>query len=130
MDYFDLKSLHVLLALTSISGFIIRWIWMRSGSVLIQLRSVRILPHVIDSLFLATGIWLAFTIQQFPFTHAWLTAKVLGLVAYVLLGSLALKRARSTSGRILAFAAAVVLFAWIVSVARSKSALGFLGFMV
>ena len=39
-------------------------------------------------------------LHQYPATHAWLTAKVIGLLAYIVLGSLALKRGRTKAIRI------------------------------
>ena len=128
MDYFGLKSLHIIMAVTSISSFVIRWAWMKSGSSYSQHKLTLTLPHLIDTLFLASGIWLAWTIQQFPFVHGWLTAKILGLLAYIILGSFALKHAKSSRGRNLAFVAAMVVLVWIITVARSKSAWGFLWF--
>lgn len=126
MDYGILKSLHASLAVISISGFALRWGWMRAGSALLQHRLTRTLPHVVDTLFLASGIWLTIILHQYPFMHGWLTAKVLGLVAYVILGSLALKHARTPWVQVLSFSAALLVFAWLASVARSKSAAGFL----
>ena len=87
----------------------------------------RVLPHLIDTLFLASGIWLALIIQQYPFVDAWLTAKIFGLLSYIALASLALKRARSRALSTGFFIAALLSFGWIVSVARLKSALGFFG---
>jgi len=121
MNYLLIKNLHIVLATASISGFVLRWYWMKSGSKLAQHKMARILPHIIDSLFLAMGIWLAFMLQQFPFSDHWLTAKVLGLLAYIILGSLALKRARSPAGQNIAFGTALLVFAWIVTVAISKN---------
>lgn len=126
MDYGILKLLHASLAVISISGFALRWGWMRAGSSLLQHRVTRTLPHVVDTLFLASGLWLAAILHQYPFVHGWLTAKVLGLLAYIILGSLALKRARTPLAQVLAFSAALLVFAWVTSVARSKSAAGFL----
>jgi uncharacterized membrane protein SirB2 len=119
----------MLLALTSVGGFTLRWAWMKSDSPLLHHKLTRILPHIIDSLFLAAGIWLAISIRQYPFTHGWLTAKVLGLVTYIILGSLALKHTRGNPGRNLAFLMALLVFAWVVSVARSKNAWGFVAFL-
>jgi uncharacterized membrane protein SirB2 len=126
MDYFTLKYSHMLLALVSISGFVLRWWWLQSGSALLAHRLTRVVPHVVDSLFLLTGIWLTFVIHQYPIAHHWLTAKVIGLVVYIVLGSLALKRARTANGRKLAFVAALIVFAWIASVARTRTVAGFL----
>jgi len=124
MSYTWLKNMHMALAFASVSGFVLRWWWMKAGSSLLQHKMARILPHIIDTLFLAAGIWLAFTIQQFPLTHAWLSAKVLGLVAYIILGSLALKSSAGARARTVAFVAALLIFIWIVSVARLKNPWG------
>lgn len=129
MDYFNLKTLHVGLAMLSLGGFIVRWMWMKSGSALLQHWLTRTLPHLVDTLFLATGIWLTFIIHQYPLGNAWLTAKLVGLVAYIVLGTLALKSTATSRGRTLAFAAALFTFGWIVSVAWLKTAWGFLSFL-
>jgi uncharacterized membrane protein SirB2 len=127
LDYLDLRLLHMGLALISLSGFVLRWTWMMNRSRLYRHRLNSILPHFVDSVFLASAVGLAFTIDQYPFIHPWLTAKVLGLFAYIVLGSVALKRAATRSGKVIAFLAAIGVFAWVISVARLKSAWGFLG---
>jgi len=129
MDYHNLRLMHMVLAVFSISGFILRWIWMMYESTLSSHRLTRILPHVIDTLFLASAVWLTVSIRQYPFTDAWLTAKIFGLVVYIVLGSFALKQARTVQGRIMAFSGALLVFAWIVSVARMKTVWGFLSFL-
>jgi uncharacterized membrane protein SirB2 len=83
-------------------------------------RWLRIVPHVIDTLFLATGIWLAVRIGQYPFVQPWLTAKVFGLIGYIILGSIALKRGSTRAIRAAAFVAALAVFAYIVGVARAR----------
>jgi uncharacterized membrane protein SirB2 len=125
MDYLLLKQTHMVLAVISVTGFALRWGWRNAASPLAQHRLVRILPHVVDTLFLLTGVVLAVTIAQAPWSAAWLGAKIGGLVVYVLLGVAAM-RMPSSSGRLAFFVLALASFAWIVSVARSKSALGFL----
>jgi uncharacterized membrane protein SirB2 len=126
VEYHDLRILHVGLATVSFTGFVVRWIWMMNGSRKFRARLTRILPHVVDTLFLASGILLVYDIRQYPLTHGWLTAKLLGLVAYIVLGSAALKRAETRRGKVLAFLAAISTFGWLVSVARLRSAWGFL----
>lgn len=127
MYYLALKQAHVALALISIGGFILRWNWRRIGHPFATARLTRILPHVVDTLLLAAGIALAVQLHQYPLTHGWLTAKIGGLLAYIGLGMVAM-RAPPGSGRgRIAFIAAVIVFAWIASIARSKSAWGFLG---
>ena len=53
--------------------------------------------------------------------HGWLTAKVFGLIAYIVLGTIALKRGRTPGIRTAAFCGALLVFAYIVAVAMSKS---------
>ena len=129
MTYPDIKFIHLSMALLSVSGFILRWAWMRRGSPLFQHRLTRILPHIVDTLLLASAIWLAVSLQQYPLAQHWLSAKVVGLIAYIILGTLALKRAKTPAGKTRAFVAALVVFAWIISVAFSKSAWGLLAFV-
>ena len=124
--YYGIKHLHVLLAVISILGFALRGVWMMSGSALLEKRLVRVLPHVVDTLLLLSAIALAVMIAQYPFVAGWVTAKVVGLVVYIALGMIALRRGRTKGIRIAAFFAAIVVFAWIASVAVSKNPAGFL----
>ncbi|MGB5622882.1 MAG: SirB2 family protein [Gammaproteobacteria bacterium] len=116
--YPALKHLHVSCAAISLGLFVLRGWWMMSDPARLQVRWVRIVPHVVDTLLLASAIGLTFLIQQWPLRHAWLTAKVLGLVVYIVLGTIALKRGSTRTVRIGAFFAALAVFAWIVVTAR------------
>ena len=51
---------------------------------------------------------------------------MIGLVAYIGLGTVALKRGRTRAGRAAAFFAALATFAYIVSVAVTRDPRGFL----
>jgi uncharacterized membrane protein SirB2 len=124
--YYGIKHLHMLLAVVSILGFVLRGVWMMGNSALLEKRIVRVLPHVVDTLLLVTAIVLAVMIAQYPFVAGWVTAKVVGLVVYIALGMIALRRGRTKGIRIAAFLAAIVVFAWIASVAVSKNPVGFL----
>lgn len=120
MLYLTLKTVHIVCAVLSISGFCLRGLLLMRKSALMGRRWVRILPHVNDSLLLAAAIALAVLIGQYPFVNAWLTAKIFGLFAYIVLGALALKPGRDPRVRVAAGLAAVAVFGWIVSVALSK----------
>lgn len=118
------KSIHVGCVVLSGSGFVARGGLMLADSPLLRARVARVAPHVVDTLLLASALWLAWAIDQYPFVDAWLTAKVLGLVAYVALGSVALKRGRSKAVRAAAFFGALAVFGYIVSVALTRDAAG------
>lgn len=124
--YYALKHLHVSCVVLSVAGFLLRGLWMISGSPLLKHRLTRVLPHVIDSVLLLSAIALAMMIAQYPFAADWVTAKVLGLLAYIGLGTVALKRGRTLTVRVSAFIAALLVYAWIASVAMTKQIAGFL----
>ncbi len=114
-----LKAVHVGSAILSISGFVLRGVWMLQDSPLLKARATRILPHVADTVLLVSAIALALRLHQYPLVHAWLTAKVLALVAYVVLGGVALKYGRSRRVRTLSLGLALGVFLYIVAVAVS-----------
>jgi uncharacterized membrane protein SirB2 len=118
--YLFAKYVHAGAVALSIAGFIARGVLMLRASPLLQARFVRIAPHVVDTLLLASALWLAWMLQQYPFVHGWLTAKVLGLLAYIVLGSIALRRGRTRTVRAAAFAGALLAAGYVVAVALTK----------
>jgi len=120
-----IKNSHMILALLSIAGFILRFIWKQCCPQLLEKKLVRVLPHIIDTLLLVFGLWL---MTMVPFSHAWLGAKLTGLTVYIIFGMMALKRCSTRRCQYLNFVAAVTVFAWIASVAISRQPLGFFAF--
>jgi uncharacterized membrane protein SirB2 len=107
-------------AVISVSFFILRFIWMLRGSSMLQQRWVRIVPHVVDTILLASALTMVYWSGQIPFQQAWLGAKVIALLAYIILGSIALRRGKTLQSRALAFVAALLVFGYIVAVALSR----------
>ncbi len=124
MDYAAIKFVHVACAVLSIAGFAWRGLLMLRDSPLLRARPVRVLPHIVDTVLLLSAGVLAWKSAQYPFVEPWLTAKVLALVAYIVLGTVALKRGRSQRVRVVAFALALLTAGYIVSVALTKSPWG------
>ncbi|UTW11090.1 SirB2 family protein [Marinobacterium rhizophilum] len=118
--YMILKHLHLTAATLSISLFLLRGYWMLLGSGWQNKRLIRVIPHIVDTVLLLSAIGLALTLQQYPFVNDWLSAKLLALVAYIVLGIIALKRGRSKSTRTLAFGAAIGTFVYIAWVAVTR----------
>ncbi len=125
MNYFVIKHLHITFAVLSGGLFLLRGIWMLRESAMLQQRWVKIVPHIVDSLLLTSAIVMVFWSRQYPFVEPWLTAKVLALIAYIVLGTIALKRGKTKATRRWALFAALAIFAYIVSVAITKKAMGF-----
>jgi uncharacterized membrane protein SirB2 len=128
MDYFAVKHVHLAAITASIGLFVLRAGWMVWRPQLLAIRWVKVLPHAVDTVLLLSGVWLAF--QLGSGVQGWLPAKIIGLLVYIVLGMVALKRGRTLRVRVIAALAAIAVFGWIVSVALTKSALGFFGAFV
>jgi len=130
LTYILIKSLHMIAAIATISGFVLRGYWMMMQSDKLNLKFVRIAPHVIDTLFLLSGIALVSILQLNAFSEPWLLAKFAGLIGYIVLGTVAIKRGTTLQIRVIAFVGALSLFAYIVGVALTKSAVSWLNVLV
>lgn len=122
--YLAVKHLHVTCVVLSIAGFFLRGLLMLRDSPLLERRWIRILPHVNDTVLLAAALTLSWLGGVFPFVDAWLTAKVFGLIAYIILGVLALQPGRSKPLRMAAWGGALATIGWVVSVALTRHPAG------
>lgn len=115
--YLEIRALHVATVTLSIALFALRGGLRLSGSQLLQGRGLRIGPHLVDSVLLVSGVLLMLVIHQYPLVNGWLTAKLGGLVAYVVLGSIAIRRGKTPAVRLAAFVAALLCAGFIVATA-------------
>ncbi len=125
MDYFTVKLVHQSAVALSITGFFVRGAASLAGARWVRGRAARSLPHLVDSLLLASALTLAWMLRLTPTQAPWLLAKILGLLLYIGLGVVALKPGRPPAVRATAWLAALVVVAWIVSVAVTKDPSGF-----
>lgn len=121
-----LKHLHMGCAFLSIAGFTLRGYWMLIDSPLLRRRPAKVLPHMIDTLLLASAVGMLFIWQLSPLQSGWLIAKIIALLVYIGLGMVALRFGKSRKTRVNAWLLALLAAAYIVSVAYSKSPWGFL----
>ncbi|UCF75540.1 MAG: SirB2 family protein [Betaproteobacteria bacterium] len=121
MDYTVIKYLHVSCAALSYAGFFTRGVLMFRAAPLLEARWVRVVPHVVDTVLLASAIALAAMSRQYPLLEPWLTAKLVALVVYIGLGMMALRRGRTRRGRVVAWIVAQFVFIYIVAVALTRS---------
>ncbi len=119
--YIILKNIHVITASLSILGFIIRGIWMIQSSSMLQQKWVKVTPHIIDTFLLVSAIALVILTSQYPGPISWLNAKIIALLIYIVLGSIALKYGKTKKIRIMSWCLALIVFAYIVLVALSKN---------
>ena len=123
--YFALKHLHMLCAALSIIGFIVRGALRLADSKLLQKKFWKIAPHIVDTFLLLSAIGLTTSIQQYPLTTPWLTAKLIGLFVYIGLGLVALRFAKTKITIAIAYLFAIATFAYIAMVAMIKTPIFF-----
>ncbi|MDT0512492.1 SirB2 family protein [Halomonas sp. LES1] len=125
-NYLVIKHLHITAATLSILFFMLRAVWSVREASLLQARWVRIAPHIIDTLLLTLGVVLMVMLSLWPHQHPWLAAKLIALLAYIGLGTVAIKRGRSPATRDMAAVAAVLVFLYMLGAAIRHSALSWL----
>jgi uncharacterized membrane protein SirB2 len=123
--YTALKLIHVTAVVLSGSGFVARYALAASHRLPRNLW-MRVTPHVVDTVLLASALALAWVGGFRPLEVPWLEAKLVGLVVYILAGTIALKRGRTPRIRALAFVTALLAFIYIISVALTKHPQGWL----
>jgi uncharacterized membrane protein SirB2 len=124
--YLENKSVHHASVLLSLALFVLRGMLMLARSAAANHLVLRWSSYTIDTVLLTAALMLMNIVHMYPGTHAWLTMKMLLLVAYIVLGSMALKRARTRRGQTLAFVAALAVFALMYGIARAHHPLGWL----
>ena len=122
--YLTLRAVHIGCAILSITLFVLRGSLMLAGSQREHGVALRYLPHAVDTVLLTSALMLTTVIHQYPFAVGWLTMKVVLLVGYIVLGSIALKRGRTKRVRAIAMVAALLVVGFLVTVARAHDPLG------
>jgi len=123
MDYSLLRTLHIATVHLTLVLFLVRGFWMLTDSSQLKARWVKVLPHVNDSLLLFAAIAMLVVGGLNPLEQPWLLAKIIGLLAYIALGTVALKRGKTKAIRVQAMIAALAVFGYIVAAAITKQAL-------
>lgn len=124
--YAQIKWVHIVAVVCSGSLFALRGVAMLSGSRLAMATPVRLLSYGIDTVLLTAALMLVTMLPGTVFANGWLTVKLCLLVGYIVLGSLALKHGRTRTVRAVCFIAALLVFGFIIGIARAHHPLGLL----
>jgi len=119
--YEALKQIHVTCVALTICSFSLRYYWMLTDNPRLQGGFARTLPHIIDTLLLVSAVGLCLILTQYPLLNQWLTAKVLGLTAYIALGTMALKSGRTKRVKVMSGLGAYLCLTYILGVTFTKS---------
>jgi uncharacterized membrane protein SirB2 len=122
--YPEIKLVHVSTVLVSGALFLLRGLAVQLGADWAMAALLRYSSYAIDTVLLTAAMMLSSMLRMYPFVHSWLTAKVVLLVVYVVLGSFALKRGRTRKVRALCWIAALIVYASIIAIARAHDPLG------
>jgi uncharacterized membrane protein SirB2 len=125
--YPQIKWVHVAAVISSGLLFALRGGAQLAGARWTMAAPLRFLSYFIDTVLLTAALMLVTVLHQYPFVQPWLTVKVVLLVVYVVLGSLALKRGRTRTVRLYCYLAALAVYLFIASVARTHDPWGILG---
>lgn len=112
-----LKYIHLSCVALSFSLFWLRGFWLLRNSSIMRQRWMRVIPHSVDSLLLASAIWLAWQLGYSPANSPWLAAKIIALMVYIGLGILAFRIIQTHSARLMTWLAAQLVFFYIAATA-------------
>lgn len=125
--YPQIKAVHILFVVLSGALFALRGTFVLAGrSGVAQWAPVRYLSYTIDTTLLTAALMLLSILPGAMFANGWLATKLVLLVAYVVLGTLALKRARSPRTRAICFVVALATYLCMFGIARMHHPLGWL----
>ena len=123
--YAQIKWVHVAAVLASGSLFLLRGLLLQTGQPRLAMAApVRYLSYSIDTILLTAALMLLTILPREMFANGWLTVKLVLLVVYIVLGSFALKRAHTPRLRLTCYVLALLVFGFMLSIARSHHPLG------
>ncbi|HAG72526.1 MAG TPA: invasion protein [Gammaproteobacteria bacterium] len=120
MSYALIKNIHLAFAMLTTIGFCVRGVWMMTESSMLQKKLVKVLPHIVDTTLLISAVTLVVMSGQYPWVAAWVGMKIALLVAYVVLGTFALKRGKNKQIRTVFFAVSILILLALFAVAGIK----------
>jgi uncharacterized membrane protein SirB2 len=122
--YPQIRLLHIACVVLSGALFFLRGASVLAGGRWPMRLPVRLASYGIDTVLLTAALMLVTMLPGAVFANGWLTTKLVLLVVYVVLGSLALKRTRTPRARRLYFIAAIATYLFMFSIARTHDPLG------
>jgi len=124
--YPQVRFVHIALVILSGCVFAVRGTATLAGATWPRAATLRYASYTIDTGLLGAALVLLAILHLNPFVEPWLAAKLALLPAYVVLGVMALRRARTPRARVAWFVAALACYGMMVSIARAHHPLGFL----
>lgn len=125
--YPQIKWTHIACVLASGALFALRGLLVQAGHAgVAQSAPLRWLSYAIDTALLTAALMLVSILPHALYANGWLATKLVLLVVYVLMGTLALKRAHTPRARRAFYVAALAIYVYMLGVARMHHPLGWL----
>lgn len=125
--YPQIKTVHIAAVACSGGLFLLRGLLVQSGKSRWGMAApLRYLSYGIDTVLLTAALMLLTILPGAMFANGWLATKLVLLVAYVVLGTFALKRGRTPRARLAFFAAATLTYVVMFGIARAHHPFGWL----
>lgn len=122
--YPQIKHVHILLALASGTLFALRGAGVLAGMRWPNALPVRWTSYTVDTALLTAALMLLTILPGAMFANGWLTAKIVLLVIYIVLGVFAIKRGRTRTAKAWFYVGALATFAMVYTIARAHHPLG------
>ncbi len=122
--YPQIKLVHIACVLLSGALFVLRGGGALAGARWPLALPVRLISYTIDTVLLTAALMLLTILPGGVFVNGWLAVKLSLLVVYIVLGSFALKRAKTRAGRSGFFLAAIATYVFMYTIARAHHPLG------
>ena len=124
-SYYILKLTHIACVVISGSLFIYRYAKLRMRPDQPLAKALKVLPHINDTVLLASAIGMLSLIGLNPFTTPWLLAKILALLVYITLGAICMRSLPGSKHQTISFVAAISVFTYSLLVGLSKQVFPF-----
>ncbi|MEM7501597.1 MAG: SirB2 family protein [Pseudomonadota bacterium] len=122
--YVVIKQLHIGAVMASGALFFVRGVFVQAGATWPMIAPLRYVSYAIDTVLLSAAIPLLLMLPSGALANGWLLAKLSLLVAYIVIGSIALKRGRTPAVRRIAYVSAVLVFLFMYAIARTHDPRG------
>ncbi|RPJ67180.1 invasion protein [Alteromonas sediminis] len=123
--YMMAKHLHLTALVLSILLFVARFAMMQMQMQAANNKFMKIAPHIAYTVLVATAVWLCMLLSIYPFTTSWVTFKLLGLIAFIVMGLVAFKWGKTKLMQWVGFLGALAWLAVTAKVAVTKQPLWF-----
>lgn len=123
-SYPYIKWIHVAAAAMSGAIFFVRGVCTQLSLGRPMAAAWRFLSYSVNTVLLVAALVLIAVLPGAVFANGWLIEKLAVVVAYIALGSYALKRGRTRRTRLVCFLCALLSYAGIIAIARAHHPLG------